>query len=281
MFLWFFMLPSLRQGTKSGRDVATKKSKRSQENHTFTAHSKLMQVASIWTLFWALLEKFTWHHMTLFQQSHHFTQLEQLEAGTPTVFAMTSADVILTWTQHDVTMTCLGTAAQHVSPVSLSVHLFPPFHPLQLSITCWHVSIHVSIHVSMYVYVYTHRTCSKFKKASKIPSRTWQLLQVATVTSVTCRCFMFFSCFFHIATWSSSLCTSSASKTRSQTKTSNGILQETNSCLFQSCRPRGFPFHVYMVYVVYMAWFWETAAQLHDPNIRHQKTPNFVILRLR
>ena len=141
--------------------------------------------------------------------------------------------------------------------------------------TCLWLSIYA------YVYVYTHRTCSKFKKASKIPSRTWQLLQVATVTSVTCTCFMFFSCFFHIATWSSSLCTSSASKTRSQTKTSNGILQETNSCLLQSCRPRGFPFHVYMVYVVYMEWFGETAAQLHDPNIRHQKTPNFVILRLR
>ena len=125
----------------------------------------------------------------------------------------------------------------------------------------------------MYVYVYTHRTCSKFKKASKIPSRTWQLLQVATVT---CTCF----CYFHVfSTSQPALCTSSASKTRSQTKTSNGILQETNSCLLQSCRPRVFPFHVYMVYVVYMAWFWETAAQLHDPNIRHQKTPNFVCAR--
>lgn len=45
----------------------------------------------------------------------------------------------------------------------------------------------------MYVYVYTHRTCSKFKKASKIPSRTWQLLQVATVT---CTCFYVIFMFF-------------------------------------------------------------------------------------
>jgi hypothetical protein len=135
------MLPSLRQGTKSGRDVATKKSKRSQENHTFTAHSKLMQVDASCINLDFILGFIGEVHMT--SQSSHDTfptvtslQLEQLEAGTPTVFAMTSADVILTWTQHDVTMTCLGTAAQHVSPVSLSVHLFPPFHPLQLSITC-------------------------------------------------------------------------------------------------------------------------------------------------
>lgn len=70
-----------------------------------------MQVDASCINFWTLFLGFIGVHMT--SQSSHDTfptvtslqleQLEQLEAGTPTVFAMTSADVILTWTQHDVT----------------------------------------------------------------------------------------------------------------------------------------------------------------------------------
>ena len=76
MFSWFFILPSLCQDARSGRDVATKKSKRSQENHTFTAvHSwqvdaswhKLHQFGLYFGFYWRSWHDFTWHHMPLSQ----------------------------------------------------------------------------------------------------------------------------------------------------------------------------------------------------------------------